>query len=116
MRVVRSLGKCISCGNMTNVKLDCGKYACASCLARIGRETNNVRKYLDIMAEDIDMQQFMGRFLEVLCLMKDNNITTIDNIVKTLTAIQYYKEYKDGTINKENKEKIQKQLDIFYFL
>lgn len=117
MRIVNVKGKCIECSKDTNIQLDRGVYACLDCLNRIGCETQNVREYLDMMSHYIqDMPLFMSRFLEVLSVMKENNITTVDNILKTLVAIQYYEEYKNGTLDDKTKHEIKKQLDIFEFL
>ena len=107
--------KCIECGSDTNIQLDCGKYACIDCLNRIGKETKNVREYLETFADTFN-KDFMGHFLELLNVMKSNNITSVDSIIKTLSAIQLYNEYKNGTISAENKKKIEKQLDIFDIL
>ena len=108
-------GKCIECGSNTNIQLDCGKYACINCLNRIGKETKNVREYIETFA-DIFNNDFMFHFLELLNVMKFNNITSVDSIVSTLSAIQLHNEYKNGTISAENKKKIEKQLDIFDIL
>lgn len=113
MRKVRSLGKCIQCGNYTNVQLDCGKYACMSCLHVIGLETKRIRDYLKMMSIDTNLDEFIPKFLEVLAMMKVNNVTTVDNILKTITAIQYYDEYKSGILDPKIAERMQKQLDIF---
>lgn len=115
MKILKHSGECVQCGNTTNIQLDCGKFACVDCLNQIGQETKNIRNYLMTFAEIFD-SEFMYNFYEMLSLMKYNNITNVDNIIKTLSAIQLYNEYQDGTINKKNKEKIQKQLDIFDFL
>ena len=115
MRILKHNGECIQCGSTTNIQLDCGKFACVDCLNQIGQETRNVRGYLTTFAEIFD-KEFMYNFFEMLNLMKYNNITSVDNIIKTLSAIQLYDEYQAGTINKENREKMQKQLDIFDFL
>ena len=58
----------------------------------------------------------MFHFVELLNVMKFNNIASIDSIINTLSAIQLHNEYKNGTISAENKKKIEKQLDIFDFL
>ena len=108
-------GKCIECGSDTNIQLDCGKYACIGCLNRIGEETKNVREYLETFADTFN-KDFIGHFLELLNVMKSNDITSVDNIINTLSAIQLYNEYKNGTISAENKKKIEKQLDIFDIL
>ena len=115
MRLSVKNGKCIECGSDTNIQLDCGKYACIGCLNRIGEETKNVREYLETFT-NIFNNDFMFHVLELLNVMKFNNITSVDSIIKTLSAIQLYNEYKNGTISAENKKKIEKQLDIFDFL
>ena len=107
--------KCIECGSDTNIQLDCGKYACIDCLNELGEKTKNVREYLATFADTFN-KDFMGHFLELLNVMKSNNITSVDSIIKTLSAIQLYNEYKNGTISAENKKKIEKQLDIFDIL
>lgn len=115
MRVSAKLGDCIQCGVSTNIQLDCGKFACINCLNELGRETKNVREYLETFA-DIFNKDFMGHFLELLNVMKSNDIISVDNIINTLSAIQLHNEYKNGTISAENKKKIEKQLDIFNIL
>ena len=115
MKVSVKLGGCIQCGASTNIQLDCGKFACIDCLNKLGRETKNVREYLETFADTFN-KDFMGHFLELLNVMKSNDIISVDNIINTLSAIQLYNEYKNGTISAENKKKIEKQLDIFDFL
>lgn len=115
MKIVTNKGNCIQCGASTNIQLDCGKFACIGCLNKLGRETKNVREYLETFA-DIFNKDFMGHFLELLNVMKSNDITSVDSIINTLSAIQLHNEYKNGTISAENKKKIEKQLDIFDFL
>lgn len=115
MKVSIKLGECIQCGASTNIQLDCGKFACINCLNELGRETKNVREYLETFA-DIFNKDFMGHFLELLNVMKSNDIISVDNIINTLSAIQLHNEYKNGTISAENKKKIEKQLDIFNIL
>lgn len=115
MKIVTNKGNCIQCGANTNIQLDCGKFACIGCLNELGRETKNVREYLETFA-DIFNNDFMFHFLELLNVMKFNNITSVDSIINTLSAIQLHNEYKNGTISAENKKKIEKQLDIFDFL
>ena len=115
MKVSVKLGGCIQCGASTNIQLDCGKFACIDCLNKLGRETKNIREYLETFA-DIFNNDFMFHFLELLNVMKLNNVTSVDSIINTLSAIQLHNEYENGTISAENKKKIKKQLDIFSFL
>lgn len=65
---------------------------------------------------DIFNNDFMFHFLELLSVMKFNNVNSVDSIINTLSAIQLHNEYKNDTISAENKQKIEKQLDIFDFL
>ena len=115
MRIATNKGNCVQCGVSTNIQLDCGKFACIDCLNKLGRETKNIREYLETFA-DIFNNDFMFHFLELLNVMKSNDIISVDNIINTLSAIQLHNEYKNGTISAENKKKIKKQLDIFSFL
>ena len=46
----------------------------------------------------------------------DNEITSIDNAIKTLEAINIYNEYKLGLLDEEKVKFIEKQLDIFDIL
>ena len=115
MKVSVKLGECIQCGASTNIQLDCGKFACIDCLNEVGRKTKNVREYLETFSDTFN-KDFMGHFLELLNVMKFNNITNVDSIINTLSAIQLHNEYKNGTISAENKKKIEKQLDIFDIL
>lgn len=119
MRIVRSLGKCIECGNDTNIQLDCGKYACLDCLNRLGKETKNIREHI----EDTQFSRYWystpekcDGLIDFLNTCKDNNVVSVDNVINTLKAIKIHFEYKMGTLDAEKAEKIQKQLDIFYFL
>ena len=115
MRIATNKGNCIQCGASTNIQLNCGKFVCIDCLNKLGRETKNVREYLETFADTFN-NDFMSHFLELLSVMKFNNITSVDGITNTLSAIQLHNEYKNGTISTENKEKIEKQLDIFKLL
>ena len=115
MKIVTNKGNCIQCGAGTNIQLDCGKFACIDCLSELGRKTKNVREYLETFA-DIFNNDFMFHFLELLNVMKFNNVTSVNSIINTLSAIQLHNEYENGTISAENKKKIEKQLDIFNFL
>lgn len=115
MKIVTNKGHCIQCGSGTNIQLDCGKFACIGCLNELGRETKNIREYLETFA-DIFNNDFMFHFLELLNVMRFNNVTSVNSIINTLSAIQLHNEYKNGTISAENKKKIEKQLDIFDFL
>ena len=115
MKIVTNKGNCVQCGTSTNIQLDCGKFACIDCLNKLGRETKNIREYLEMFA-DIFNNDFMFHFVELLNVMKFNNIASIDSIINTLSAIQLHNEYKNGTISAENKKKIEKQLDIFKLL
>ena len=115
MKIVTNKGNCIECGAGTNIQLDCGKFACRDCLNKLGRETKNVREYLETFM-NIFNNDFMFHFLELLNVMKSNDIISIDNIINTLSAIQIHNEYKNDTISAENKKKIEKQLDIFDIL
>lgn len=113
--VSAKLGDCIQCGASTNIQLDCGEFVCIDCLNELGRKTKNVREYLETFANTFN-KDFMGHFLELLNVMKSNDIISVDNIINTLSAIQLHNEYKNGTISAENKKKIEKQLDIFNLL
>lgn len=115
MKIVTNKGHCIQCGASTNIQLDCSKFACIGCLNELGRETKNIREYLETFA-DIFNNDFMFHFLELLNVMRFNNVTSVNSIINTLSAIQLHNEYKNGTISAENKKKIEKQLDIFDFL
>ena len=115
MRIATNKGNCVQCGASTSIQLDCGKFACIDCLNKLGRETKNVREYLETFADTFN-NDFMSHFLELLSVMKFNNITSVDSIINTLSAIQLHNEYKNGTISTENKKKIEKQLDIFKLL
>ena len=115
MKIVTNKGNCIQCGASTNIQLDCGKFACIDCLNELGRKTKNVREYLETFADTFN-KDFIGHFLELLNVMKSNDIISVNNIINTLFAIQLYNEYKNGTISAENKQKIEKQLDFFDFL
>lgn len=112
-------GKCIECGSDTNIQLDCGKYACIDCLNRIGKETKNVREYVENMQFELpwySTQERCDGLIKFLEALKNNGITSIDNAIKTLEAINVYTEYKLGLLDDEKEEKIEKQLDIFNFL
>lgn len=111
MRVVTNKGNCIQCGASTNIQLDCGKFACIDCLNELRRETRNVREYLETFTDTFN-NDFMAHFLELLNVMKSNNITNVDSIINTLSAIQLCNEYQNGIISAENKKKIEEQLDI----
>lgn len=119
MRASVKLGNCIQCGDVTNIQLENGKYACMSCLNVVGKQTKNVREYVENMQFELPWYSTQERcdglikFLEVL---KNNGITSIDNAIKTLEAINIYTEYKLGLLDDEKEEKIEKQLDIFNFL
>lgn len=119
MRISVKLGDCIQCGASTNIQLDCGKFACIDCLNELGKKTKNVREYLENMQFELPWYSTQERcdglikFLEVL---KNNEITSIDNAIKTLEAINIYTEYKLGLLDDEKEEKIEKQLDIFDIL
>lgn len=115
MRIATNKGNCVQCGASTNIQLDCGKFACIDCLNKLGRETKSVREYLETFADTFN-NDFMSHFLELLSVMKFNNITSVDSITNTLSAIQLHNEYKNGTISTENKKKIEKHLDIFKLL
>ena len=115
MKISKKEGNCIQCGASTNIQLDCGKLAYRDCLNELGEKTKNVREYLATFADTFN-KDFMGHFLELLNVMKSNDIISVDNIINTLSAIQLHNEYKNGTISAENKKKIEKQLDIFNFL
>ena len=115
MKIATNKGNCVQCGASTNIQLDCGEFACIDCLNELGRKTKNVREYLETFADTFN-KDFMGHFLELLNVMKSNDIISVDNIINTLSAIQLHNEYKNGTISAENKKKIEKQLDIFDIL
>ena len=115
MRIATNKGNCAQCGASINIQLDCGEFACIDCLNKLGRETKNVREYLETFADTFN-NDFMSHFLELLSVMKFNNITSVDGITNTLSAIQLHNQYKNGTISIENKKQIEKQLDIFDFL
>ena len=115
MKIVTNKGNCIQCGSSTNIQLDCGKFACIGCLNELGRETKNIREYLETFA-DIFNNDFMFHFFFFFNVMRFNNVTSVPSIINTLSAIQLHNEYKNGTISAENKKKIEKQLDIFDFL
>ena len=115
MRIATNKGNCVQCGASTNIQLDCGKFACIDCLNKLGRETKNVREYLETFADTFN-NDFMSHFLELLSVMKFNNITSVDGITNILSAIQLHNEYKNGTISIENNKKIEKKHDIFKIL
>ena len=115
MKIVTNKGNCIQGGAGTKIQIDCGKFACIDCLNELGRKTKNVREYLETFANTFN-KDFMGHFLELLNVMKSNDIISVNNIINTLSAIQLHNEYKNGTISSENKKKIEKQLDILDFL
>ena len=111
--------KCIECGSDTNIQLDCGKYACIDCLNRIGEEAKNVREHI----EDTSFSRYWystpekcDGLIYFLNICKDNNIMSVENIIKTLNAIKIQFEYKMSILDEEKTEKIEKQLDIFNFL
>ena len=91
MRISASKGNCIQCGASTNIQLNCGKFACIDCLNKLRKETKNVREYLETFADTFN-NDFMSHFLELLSVMKFNNITSVDGITNTLSAIQLHNE------------------------
>lgn len=115
MKITRIKGKCLCCEEETNIILDCGKYACVDCLHHVGRETNDIRRFLNTFSDVYD-EPFMKRFTWLLDVMKRNNVTKIDNVLKTLEAIKYCNEYERDIIDEKTKENIERQLDIFDFL
>ena len=91
MKVVEKQGRCIECGQLTKITLDNGKYACGACLNRVGKETRNVREFMaqhNTQYNDV----FVENLLSLLKVMKENNIRTTDNIIKTVEAIKYYEK------------------------
>ena len=119
MKVSVKLGECIQCGDITNVQLDNGKYACMSCLNIIGKQTKNVREYVENMQFELpwcSTQERCNGLIKLLETLKNNEITSIDNAIKTLEAINIYNKYKLGLLDEEKVEFIEKQLDIFDIL
>lgn len=91
MKVVEKQGKCIECGQLTKITLDNGKYACGACLNRVGEETRNVREFMAQHNTQYN-DTFVENLLNLLKIMKENNIRTTDNIIKTVEAIKYYEK------------------------
>lgn len=119
MKIVTNKGNCIQCGASTNIQLDCGEYACLNCLNRVGKETHNIREYIErpqFSCFWYSTSEKCDGLIEFLSVCRDNNITSIDSAIKTLNAIKLQFEYKMGTLDAEKEEKIEKQLDIFDFL
>ena len=119
MKVSVKLGECIQCGDVTNIQLDSDKYACMSCLNIIGRQTKNVREYVENMQFELpwySTQERCNGLIKLLETLKNNEITSIDNAIKTLEAINIYNEYKLGLLDEEKVKFIEKQLDIFDIL
>lgn len=104
MRIVRTKGKCLCCEEDTNILLDCGKYACIDCLHHVGRETENIRNFLNVF-DDVYTEDFLKKFTWLLNVMKRNNVTKIDNVLKTLEAIKYCNEYEIDIMDEKNKRK-----------
>lgn len=84
MKIIERQGKCIQCGTLTNIALDSGAYACEKCLNQIGKETNNIKQWLE---DNVD-NEWIDKFKEFLYVLCENNCTKFDNIFKTLTAIE----------------------------
>lgn len=119
LQIINKIGNCIECGSETNIQLDCGKYACMSCLNIIGKQTKNVREYVENMQSELpwySTQERCNGLIKLLKTLKNNEITSIDNAIKTLEAINIYNEYKLGLLDEEKVEFIEKQLDIFDIL
>ena len=119
MKVSKKEGDCIQCGTSTNIQLDCGKFACIDCLNELGRETKNVREYVENMQFELpwySTQERCNGLIKLLETLKNNEITSIDNAIKTLEAINIYNEYKLGLLDEEKVKFIEKQLDIFDIL
>lgn len=114
MKIVTNKGNCIQCGASTNIQLDCGKFACIGCLNKLGRETKNVREYLETFADTFN-KDFMGHFLELLNVMKSNGITSVDNIINTLSAIQIHNEYKMVQLVQKIRKKLKNNLTFLTF-
>ena len=96
--------------NQTKIKLDCGVYACLECLNVIGAETNNVRNYV---SSNNFSDKTLNNFISLLNVMKDNNIYSIDNAIKTIEAIKMYDSYINDDIDKKNKESFNEIIDFF---
>ncbi|MCI7555133.1 MAG: hypothetical protein MST00_06850 [Tenericutes bacterium] len=110
MRIATNKGNCVQCGASTNIQLDCGKFACIDCLNRIGKETKNVREYI----EDTSFSRYWystpekcDGLIDFLNMCKDNNIMSVKNIINTLNAIKIQFEYKMSIPDKKA-EKIEK--------
>ena len=81
MKVSVKLGECIQCGDVTNVQLDNGKYACMSCLNIIGKQTKNVREYVENMQFELpwySTQERCNGLIKLLETLKNNEITSIE--------------------------------------
>lgn len=116
LQIINKIGNCIECGSETNIQLDCGEYACLNCLNRVGKETHNIREYIErpqFSCFWYSTSEKCDGLIEFLSVCRDNNITSIDSAIKTLNAIKLQFEYKMGTLDAEKEEKIEKQLDFF---
>lgn len=119
MQLVSKTGYCAECGSNTNIQLDCGIYACLNCLNRLGRETQNVREYIEqpkFACFWYSTPEKCDGLIGFLSACKDNNIMSVDNIIKTLNAIKIQFQYKNGVLDKKESIKIEKNLDIFKIL
>ena len=61
-------------------------------------------------------QEKYNGLIKLLETLKNNEITSIDNAIKTLEAINIYNEYKSGLLDEEKVKFIEKQLDNFDLL
>lgn len=110
MKISSKSGRCIQCNRQTKIKLDCGAYACLECLNVIGAETNNVRNYV---SSNNFSDKTLNNFISLLNVMKDNNIYSIDNAIKTIEAIKMYDSYINNDIDEKSKESFNEIIDFF---
>ena len=119
MKRVNKTGKCVGCGNLTDIQLDSGKYACLYCLNATGYQTRNIREYIEGMVYEqstTSTLEIINNLLAFFKILEENEVTSIENAIKTLDAIKIYREYCDGVLEQDTKNKIEGQLDIFNFL
>lgn len=118
LKIVNKNGQCIECGGYTNIQLDCGEYACLNCLNRLGKETQNIRKYIEHpqFCYWRSTSEKCDGLISFLNICKNNNIVSIDSIIKTLNAIKIQFQYRNGVLDEKESTKIEKNLDIFKIL
>lgn len=111
MKKIRNSGKCLQCGNDTNIILENKKFVCQKCLDNLGQQQKYMYKILKDSLQDKDFKLYLNQVIAILEMMEKCDCTKTIHCINALKSFVITYDLKNNNVDEEIVEKIQKTLD-----